>query len=199
VAEPTAFERELQALGVQLRTLETEYNMYFAGRSARPPLQRRAALERAFRRLDRAHVESAVQRFQFSTLQARYSSFGELWDRGVRAREEGRPGPFVRKPLDPVVVHPAEHLIHEAAFGDPVRQIDTLRDLYEALMQARRDAGLGIVPFHKFANLVREQVQTLQARHPGDDVSFRVSLRDGRVNLTARAIKPSDEPREGER
>jgi len=198
VAEPTAFERELHALGVQLRRLETEYTMYFAGRSARPPVQSRAALDRAFRRLDRVHVETPVLRFQFSTLQARYSSFAELWDRGVRAREEGRPGPFVRKPIDAVVLPPAEHLIHEAAFGDPVRQIDTLRDLYEALMQARRDAGLGIVPFHKFANLVKEQVQSLQARHPGDEVSFRVSLRDGRVSLTARAIKPSDEPPEGE-
>lgn len=186
---PSAAERELQSLATLLRKLEAEYTMYFAGRTARPPAESRAALDRAFRRMDRAHIETPVLRFQFSMLQARYSSFGELWDRGVRAREEGRPGPFVRRPHVATSAPREEELLHEAAFGDPARQTDTLHDLYDALMQARRDMGQDVVPFHRFAMLVQDQVRALQDRHPGDAVSFRVSLREGRVNLTARAVK----------
>ena len=40
----------------------------------------------------------------------------------------------------------------------PVQEMDKLRDLYDALMDARRDEGHEAVPFHKFASLVREQV-----------------------------------------
>jgi hypothetical protein len=37
--------------------------------------------------------------------------------------------------------------------------------------------------------MVREQVRTLRERHPGDQVWFRVTRIDGRVNLTAQAVK----------
>ena len=154
--------------------------MYLSGRGGRPPVEGRAALDRAFRRFDRAAFDTPIVRFQFTTLQARYSSFCDLWDRGVRAREEGRGGPGVRPP-QATAAPPAssDELVHEATFGrrtspsathGQVEELDTLRDLYDALMQARRDAGQRVVPFHAFAGLVRERVRTLQERHPGDHV-----------------------------
>lgn len=190
--EPSALEHELHALAGLLRKLETEYNMYFAGRTSRPPLESRAIVERAVRRFDRAHFETPVLRFQFTTLQSRYSSFADLWDRGVRAREEGRPGPFSRKPQDAGQEGAAgDHVVHVTAFSDPVQEIDKLRDLYDALMQARRETGRDIVPFHRFAQLVKQQVSTLRRRNPRDTVSFRVSTCDGKVSLKARAVRAS--------
>lgn len=195
---PSAFDRELQALAAQLRKVEAEYTMYFSGRTPRPPNESRAALDRAFKRYDRTLIENAMARFQFSTLQARYSSFAELWDRGVRAREEGRGGPFHRPQTAAAAAPPAaDDVLHAATFSDPVQEMDKLRDLYESLMQARRDDGHEAVPFHKFASLVREQVRTLQDRHPGDEVWFRVTRHEGKVSLTARAVKPAaDEDRD---
>ncbi|WP_396623751.1 MXAN_5187 C-terminal domain-containing protein [Luteitalea sp.] len=185
--QPSALERDLQALTVQLKKVEAEYTMYFSGRTGRPPLESRAALDRAFRRFDRAYFDSAVLRFQFSTLQARYSTFCDLWDRGVRAREEGRGGPFVRQA--PASSPAAPDVVHATRLVDPVQEADKLRTLYEALMEARRDEGREVVPFHRFADMVREQVRTLRERHPGDQVWFRVTRIDGRVNLTAQAVK----------
>jgi hypothetical protein len=178
----------LHALEAQLRKVESEYTMYFAGRTARAPMESRAALDRAFKRFDRVHFESPVLRFRFSTLQARYSSFGDLWDRGVRAREEGRAGPFARPAPEPAAAA-REDVVHATTFTDPVQELDKLRDLYDVLMQARRDEGQEAVPFHRFASLVKEQVRTLQARHPGDEVWFRVTRRDGKVSLAARAVR----------
>lgn len=190
--QPSPLERDLQALAAQLKKVEAEYTMYFAGRSARPPVESRAALDRAFKRFDRAHIDSPVTRFQFTNLQARYSSFGDLWDRGVRAREEGRGGPFMRTPLEAPAPSPVpEALLHATALRDPVQEIDKLRDLYDALMQARREDGQDAVPFHKFATLVRDQVTTLQERHPDDQVWFRVTRQAGKVHLSARAVKPT--------
>ena len=197
-------ERELHVLAAQLRKVEAEYTMYLSGRGGRPPVESRAALDRAFKRFDRAAFDTPIVRFQFTTLQARYSSFCDLWDRGVRAREEGRGGPVVRQ-RQATAAPPAtsDELVHEASFrrtspaAVPVRagtmalaeELDTLRDLYDALMQASRDEGHRAVPFHAFAGLVRDQVRMLQERHPGDDVRILVTRHEGRIKLTARAVK----------
>ena len=198
MGESASLERELQALATQLRKVETEYTLYFSGRAPRPPVDSRLSLDRAFRKFDRTHVESPTQRFQFSSLQARYSSFCELWDRHVRAREEGRTSPFQRGPSEPTPAAPREDVLHATRLDDPAAQSERLHDLYDAVMDARRQDGQDVVPFHKFATLVREQVRALHERHPGDQVWFRVTRRDGKVNLSARAVKDGDEDAAGE-
>ena len=96
--EPTEIQRDLQALESDLKKLEAEYNMFFSGRAPRPPWETRKRVEALVRRWDRDHIETAGDRFRFQTLQARFQKFVELWDRGLRAREEGRPGPFAQPP-----------------------------------------------------------------------------------------------------
>ncbi|HEV2985152.1 MAG TPA: MXAN_5187 C-terminal domain-containing protein, partial [Vicinamibacterales bacterium] len=139
---------------------------------------------------DRAFIQNYGDRFRFSTLQARYATFIDLWDRGMRAREEGRPGPFgpKRPAVEPETKRPEDRILHVAAFRDPVREIDKLTELYESLAEARREVGEEAVPFHKFAELIKSQVKKL--RDTGSpEVAFRVAVKDGKVNLTARALK----------
>ena len=98
MAEPTAVEREIKALEIEMRRLEAEYNMYFAGRSPRPPVETRRRVTGMVRQLDRQQLSNYAERFRFTALQTRFQSFTELWDRGMRARDEGRPGPFAARP-----------------------------------------------------------------------------------------------------
>jgi hypothetical protein len=94
MAEPTAVEREIKALEIEMRRLEAEYNMYFAGRSPRPPVETRRRVTGMVRQLDRQPLTNYAERFRFTALQTRFQSFIELWDRSMRARDEGRPSPF---------------------------------------------------------------------------------------------------------
>jgi hypothetical protein len=112
----------------------------------------------------------------------------DLWDRGLRAREEGRPGPFSQQRPDKAPTRPKDRILHVAAFRDPVREIDKLTELYESLSEARRETGADPVPFHKFADLVKTQVHKLR-RAGTPEVAFRVSVKDGKVSFTARALK----------
>ncbi len=68
--------------------------MYFSGRLPRPPWETRARVDATVKRLDRLHIANYGIRFRFTTLQTRFSRFSDLWDRALRAREEGRPGPL---------------------------------------------------------------------------------------------------------
>src|SRR5215212_1174493 len=162
--------------------------MLFSGQLPRPPWETRSRVEALVKHYDRAFIQNTGDRFRFSTLQARFAAFVDLWDRGLRAREEGRPGPFASKRTNVEKKGPDDRILHVASFHDPVREIDKLTDLYESLSEARREVGQDQVPFHKFAELVKTQVQKL--RQTGSpEVAFRVAVKDGKVNFTARALK----------
>ena len=189
--EPTEIERGLQQLEVDLKRLEAEYNMYFSGRLPKPPWETRSRVEALVKQYDRAYIQNYGDRFRFMTLQSRYATFIDLWDRGLRAREEGRPGPFAQKrptPKEPERKKPEDRILYVAAFRDPLREMDKLHDLYESLAEARREIGEDNVPFHKFAELVKGQVKKLKSSGT-PEVAFRVAVKDGKVNFTARALK----------
>jgi hypothetical protein len=196
VPEATETERELKGLEADLRQLEAEYNMYFAGRLPRPPVETRARVTASMRRIDRLHMRNTADRFRFVTLQSRFQTFLDLWERGLRAREEGRPGPFAQRPaaVESAAKEkgPQDRILHVAAFHDPTREMDKLHELYERLADARREAGEDAVPFHKFADLVKEQVKRLK-QSGSPEVAFRVAVKDGKVNFTARGLKGATE------
>jgi hypothetical protein len=185
--------RGLSQLSGELKKLETEYNQFFSGRLPRPPWETRTRVESLMRTWDRQSFQaSSADRFKFQTLQARYATFADLWDRGLRAREEGRPGPFNWASGETRAAKPGEpappQVVHVAAIGDPMRDIDKVRELYESLMDARREAGDQTVPFHRFVGLVKDQVATLQ-RTGSPEVAFRVAVQGGKVSFTARGLK----------
>jgi len=185
---PSPIDKELRRLDGDLKQLEAEYNMFFSGRLPRPPWETRGRVEALVKQLDRAYIQNTGDRFRFSTLQARFAAFVDLWDRGLRAREEGRPGPFAHQRAPAAKKGPQDRILHVASFQDPVREIDKLTDLYESISEARQEVGQEQVPFHKFAELVMTQVK--QLRQTGSsEVAFRVAVKDGKVSFTARALK----------
>ena len=188
--ELTDIQKELQTLAAGLKQLEAEYNMFFAGRLPRPPWETRGRIEALVKRCDRMYIQSAADRFQFDTLQRRFQTFVDLWDRGLRAREEGRPGPFAQPPPKAAPKpKPAEaKVVHVTSFRDPMREMDKLHSLYDSLMDARRDSGEDVVPFHRFAALVKDQVAKLR-ESGSSEVAFRVAVKEGKVNFTVRALK----------
>ena len=95
------FDRQLRELEAELKKLEVEYNLFFAGRLPKLPWETRVA----GRGDDEAattgmQIQNTAERFRFQGLQARFSSFCELWERTLKSREGSRPGrarPTVRR------------------------------------------------------------------------------------------------------
>jgi hypothetical protein len=200
VPEPTDIERDLRLIESSLRQLETEYHMFFSGHLPRPPVETRARVEKLLRRYDRAYIQSYADRFRLGTLQSRFSKFVELWDRGTRAREEGRPSPFRSPPREePRREEPPEP---EPPSRDRVFRVETVSDpgadrakllaLYESLVEARKASGSDEpVPFHRFAQMVTNQVNKLR-ESGSQEVSFRVAVKDNKVTFTAQGKKGKD-------
>jgi hypothetical protein len=196
--ESPNIERELQMLEAEMRRLEAEYNMYFAGRLPRPPWESRKRVENIVRRMDRLHIPNYGHRFKFETLQSRFTAFVERCDRGLRSREEGRPGPFSQpRPVDEKPEKPAAEtrVVHTATFKDPLKEMDKLHQLYDNLAELRRQAGQDAIPFHKFADLIKTQVAQMKEKG-SPEVAFRVAMKDGKVAFTARGTKNADKDKQ---
>jgi hypothetical protein len=197
MAELTDVQRDLELLAADLKRLEGEYNMFFSGRLPRPPWETRGRVQALIKRYDRGVSLSTGDRFRFEMLQSRFQSLLELWDRGLRSREEGRPGPFAQPLPKAPARKPGQSgkVLSVTAFTDPVHEMDKLHTLYDSLMEARRQHGEEAVPFHKFAALVKNQVTKL--REQGNpEVAFRVAVKDGKVAFTVRPMKEKpDKPK----
>ena len=204
MAPPTTeFDRQLRELEAEIKRLEVEYNLFFAGRLAKLPWDTRSRVEGLVKRYDRMHIQNTAERFRFQGLQSRFSAFCELWERHLKSREGGRPSlrgrgsytepsPAPRAPVPdttggaPVQPRPAVMSLRDAeAEGDKVRA------LHEQLNAARRQAGEGDVPFERFQEVVRAQVSKLGK--DGTEVAFKVSVKDGRVAFTAKPTTPSED------
>jgi hypothetical protein len=189
MADPTDLEKDLLTLAADLKRLEAEYNMFFAGRLPRPPWETRGRVEAMIKQWDRGRITRTADRFRFEMLQSRFQAMTDVWDRGQRAREEGRPGPFA----PPASRKPGRgdgdsRILHITAFRDPMREMDKVHKLYDSLMDARRELGQDVVPFHRFAALVKDQVTRLREAGTAE-VAFRVAVKDGKVNFTVRGLK----------
>jgi hypothetical protein len=194
MAEQTDIQRDLDVLASDLKRLEGEYNMFFSGRLPRPPWETRNRVQAMIKRYDRGVAMGTGDRFRFEMLQSRFQSLLDLWDRGLRAREEGRSGPFAQ----PLPKAPAARkkdssgqVLSVTSFTDPVHEMDKLHTLYDSLMDARKQHGEEVVPFHKFAALVKNQVTKM--REEGNaEVAFRVAVKDGNVAFTVKPKKEKD-------
>jgi hypothetical protein len=196
------FERDMKLLEAEIKRLEAEYNMFFAGRLPRLPWETRRLVESMVKRYDRMPSKNTAERFRFSALQARFVKFCELWEKQLRAKEEGRavggrprmtaapppppPSslPSAQAARDEARIH-RDGVVHESRLRDPVRDADRMKELYNELSDARARAGESPIPFHRFADVVRAQV----AKHGGDggEVTFRVAVKEGKVTLSAKA------------
>jgi hypothetical protein len=188
--ERSAVDRDLQQLEVNLKRLEAEYNMFFSGRLPKPPWETRKLVADMVTKYDRGYISNYGDRFRFTTLQSRFASFIDLWDRALGAKEEGRSSPLVhqRKDVPERPKKPEDRILHVASFNNVIREQDKLHDLYDSLLEARKEVGQEGIPFHKFAEIVKSQVKKLND-DGNAEVAFRVAVKDGKVAFTAKALK----------
>jgi len=197
------FDQEMSHLESEIKRLEAEYNMFFTGRLPRLPWETRARVDGMVKRIDRMPLRNTAERFRFSTLQSRYQSFCDLWEKHLKAKEEGRPIPGRRPSTAPppaakappprpgvdVDAHgsPSNRVVHVTAFRDPLQEAERMKELYDRLAEARTASGETQVPYQRFVEVVRAQVNKLGGGEA--DVAFRVAVKDGKVTLTAKALK----------
>lgn len=187
------FDSQMQHLEAEIRRLETEYNMFFAGRLKRPPFETKNRVAALMKRHDNSFIRNTGDRFRFESLQNRYQKFLELVERQMTNRELGRPTLGV-KPQPTATVPKAEQAKQDpnvVRFGKDAKtsqDSDAVKALYERLAEEKKKVGEAPVAIERIAALVKAQVDKFGKE--GKDVAFKIATKDGKVTLTA---KPADE------
>jgi hypothetical protein len=188
------WDKQMQYLEAEIRRLEAEFNMFFAGRLPRPPWETRAKVAALVKQHDQSFIRNTADRFRFESLQNRYQKFLELWERQMTNRELGRTPVGVKRASPPPVVPKAEQaqpdpsVIKFARDQQLSAESAPVKKLFEQLAEAKKQVGESPVAIDRLAALVRAQVDKFAAE--GKDVSFKVAMKDGKVQLTA---KPSED------
>jgi hypothetical protein len=185
--QPTV-EEQLARLEEDIRRLKVEFDIYFNGAAKRPPYDTKGRVETIIKRLADDRTLTFAQRYQYNSLAARYTSFMQLWRRTMQDREEGRG--VARRPAQapaPVPEAAPSTFVCADARGD----VSTVRELYEALVEAKRRCGeqTDDLSFPRFHRMIAEKSEALKERAGCERVHFSVSVSDGHVRFKAKAEK----------
>jgi hypothetical protein len=196
-----ALQEDLDHLDVAIRQLQVKWDLFFNGQEKKPPLEAQSQVEALIRRYANTEIRNNGERFRYQSLTARFTTFNELWQKKLRAREEGkafgvhglraeRLPPPAPAPPPPSSRAAAGAATGEVRVSDPSRDAAAVRELYERFVAEKRRAGEKTAPaFESFRELIGRQTEKIRAEKGAAAVDFRLETRGGKVSLKARIVK----------
>jgi hypothetical protein len=197
-----ALQDDLDRLEVMIRQLQVRWDLFFNGQEKKPPSDLQTQVETLVRRYANAEIRNNGERFRYQSLTARYTTFNELWQKKLRAREEGKAfgvhglrAERLPPPPPPPPPPSPRAAVGGAATGevrvvDPTRDAAAVKELYERFVAEKRRAGEKTAPaYESFRELIGKQTERIRAEKGAAAVDFRLETKDGRVSLKARIVK----------
>jgi hypothetical protein len=187
---------DLDRIDVMLRQLQVKWDLFFNGAERKPPSELQTQVETLIKRLANSEIRNNGDRFRFQGLSSRYTTFNELWQKRIRAREEGRAyGRHGIKaeetaPLRPALAAPPKATApQEFRVTDAARDGAAVRALYEHYVEERKRVGATAPAYESFQALIGKQAQKIRSEKGASAVDFRLETKDGKVSLKARVVK----------
>ena len=81
---------DLDTIERSIRRLQIDWDKFFGGLDRKPPYELRIKLEALLRQYAHTEIRNSTERFRYQGLTARYNILSELWNKRLRAKEEGR-------------------------------------------------------------------------------------------------------------
>jgi hypothetical protein len=197
-----ALSEDLDRLDTTIRQLQVKWDLFFNGQEKKPPSDLQAQVEQLIKRYANSEIRNNGERFRYQSLSARYTTFNELWQKRLRAREEGKafgmhglraeqlpPPKAPAPPPAPRAPRPGP-APGEIRVADASRDEDAVQQLYNRFVEERLRAGEAHAPvFENFRDLIRQQTERIRAEKGAHAVDFRLETREGKVSLKARIVK----------
>lgn len=179
---------QLTRLEEDIRRLKIEFDVYFNGASKRPPYDTKARVDTILKRLGDDRTLSFADRYRYNSLMARYNAFRDLWRRTMQGREEGRdPAAAARATAKQAAVDNFTRTT--LVCSDATREVETVKHLYEALVDAKAKCGESTddFSFPRFHRLIASKADSLKEKLGCERVSFSVDVEGGHVSFKAKA------------
>ena len=165
-----------------IRRLKVDFDRFFNGALPIPPEDQRRRLARLLRKVRSAPPKTFAERFMLNTLEARFNTLSELFNR--RLREQELAGPVrAQRP------HPKHDPQQGVVLGAQM-DAEAVTALYNTLYSsAGRRAK---TDFNSFQSYLRKQVDQLRRKTGCEEIRFRVADANGQPTLKAKPISGAD-------
>jgi hypothetical protein len=203
-----SIDEELSQLERDIRQLKIEYDMFFGGGRKRPPSEVEWRIELLIKRYaERGGDLKFAQRFRFNNLSQTYAKYKDVFrkrmaqkEEGIvqrhfgaaakaieaeRARSQAATGSSAKPPE--TVAAGAGPQVFRMVCSEPEKEAQKVDQLYEAFVQAKKQAGEEIDKLTRsgFNEFVRKKTKDLQTKKNCRDVEYVVETVDGQVKLKA--------------
>ncbi|MBK5254719.1 MAG: hypothetical protein JJE39_01660 [Vicinamibacteria bacterium] len=195
----SGIEDDLAKIDEGIFRLQKDWERFFSGQERKAPFEAKQRLDRLVRRYVGVEIRNNIERFRYQSLTAKYNTLSDLWNRKLRAIEEGRPlSSSQLKLVREATVEPVAAPAPRSAPGSGRSEVrlSTLReddqgvkDLYKQFRAARASVGESEVKFESFRNLIAQQRARLLEEKDAVAVDFRIAMQDGKVALKAKPVR----------
>jgi hypothetical protein len=209
--EPNPFDDELNKIEIGIRQLKLQYDMFFSGVVPRQPHEVRKGLEILIKVIGNSPMQRFADRYRYNSLAAKYQTMVELWNKMLRAKEEGRLRPGIPGFVEPVRRAPAEAAepsepaagpagaaarrdpaakaeFYRSSFANPAVEDESFRVFYDRYMEANRLAGgedVKRVSYKSFLKQITAKTQAIRQKAGCDAVTYSIVVKNGGVSLKA--------------
>ncbi len=176
-------QTSIDRLDQDIKQLKIDFERFFNGDLHIPPEDFRQAVRQQIRKLRSVPIHALVDRFRVNTLEARFNTLNELFNRRLREREEGAAAMHSRlAPPTPQSYDPYKGIVVGEA--PPPEAIQALyRELYDD------DTPTAEANFRKFHTYLLGQMAVIRERSGCDEVKFRIATEDGETKLKAKPVR----------
>ncbi|MBS1839349.1 MAG: hypothetical protein JSS69_06695 [Acidobacteria bacterium] len=204
-------DEELGQIERDIRQLKIEYDQFFGGGRKRPPTEIEWRLELLMKKYsDRGGELKSAQRFRFTNLNQTYAKYKDIFRKKLKQKEEGTVQRHYGAAAKAIEAERAQRVTEtETHFSggappaaknggaestafrmtctEPDRETDKVDRLYQALLNAKQQAGedVGKLTPESFAAFVKKKTKDLQQQKNCSEVEYVVEVVGGQAKLKA--------------
>ncbi len=169
---------EIDAVDRLLQQLRVEFERYFNGALDLPPIELQNSVGVKIRDL-RNKTRSSVDNFRLNSLEAKYNSYNEMFNRRLRDVEEGRVK--IRNRDTSHRVNVEQGVMVSGRIDDSAAAV-----FYQALYGDSSQGGK--IDLDKFRGYLNQQTRRIRQKTGCSQVQFRLQREGGRFKLKAKPL-----------
>lgn len=196
-------DEELGALERDIRQLKIEYDQFFGGGRKRPPNEIEWRIDLIVKKYgERSGDMKYGQRFRYNNLTQTYAKYKDIFRKRLKQKEEGAVQRHFGAAAKAIEAERAQRLaeanaryatavaepsVFRISCSEPERETEKVEKLYQAFVEAKRNAGENIekLTHAGFTEFVRKKTKDLQTQKGCHEVEYVVETVDHQVKLKA--------------